>query len=88
MLSPNNDGKNDNFRIDKCNYTSVKLEVFNRWGKQVYFNDNYINDSWKGHTGDGDSGALLPEDIYFYILTGTDNVGQQEVVKGTVNIMY
>lgn len=88
VLSPNNDGKNDNFRIDKCSYTTIKLEVFNRWGKQVYFNDNYINDSWKGHTGDGDSGSLLPEDIYFYILTGTDNVGQREVVKGTVNIMH
>ena len=86
VITPDGDGKNDVFQIDRCTYKTVRLEIYNRWGKQVYANDNY-NDTWKGRDADGDGGKILPEGIYFYILIGTDSIGVQEIVKGTVNII-
>jgi gliding motility-associated-like protein len=58
ILTPNGDGKNDVFIIiGRENYESLELEVFNRWGNQVYRNRNYKSD-WMG---DG-----LNEGTYFY----------------------
>ena len=86
VITPDGDGKNDVFLIDRCIYKTVRLEIYNRWGKLVYYNDDY-NDTWKGRDADGDGGKALPEDIYFYILKGTDVVGSQQIAKGTVNII-
>ncbi len=86
VITPDGDGKNDVFLIDRCVYKTVRLEIYNRWGKLVYYNDDY-NDTWKGRDADGDGGKPLPEDIYFYILKGTDAVGSQQIAKGTVNII-
>ena len=86
VITPDGDGKNDVFLIDRCVYKTVRLEIYNRWGKLVYYNDDY-NDTWKGRDADGDGGKPLPDDIYFYILKGTDAVGSQQIAKGTVNII-
>lgn len=45
VITPNGDGKNDTFIIGIPN---AQLEVFNRWGKQVYINANYPDDWGKG----------------------------------------
>ena len=86
VITPDGDGKNEVFLIDRCIYKTVRLEIYNRWGKLVYYNDDY-NDTWKGRDADGDGGKPLPDDIYFYILKGTDAVGSQQIAKGTVNII-
>ncbi|MGF1923044.1 MAG: DUF7507 domain-containing protein [Bacteroidia bacterium] len=58
ILTPNGDGKNDIFIIiGRENYESLELEVFNRWGNQVYMNRNYKSD-WRGEG--------LNEGTYFY----------------------
>ncbi|WP_316843054.1 gliding motility-associated C-terminal domain-containing protein, partial [Pedobacter gandavensis] len=59
-FTPNGDGKNDTFQIiGRENYESIDLSVFNRWGDQVYHNNNY-KDEWDG--------AGLNEGTYFYVL--------------------
>uniref|UniRef100_UPI0029317BA9 Ig-like domain-containing protein n=1 Tax=Pedobacter gandavensis TaxID=2679963 RepID=UPI0029317BA9 len=59
-FTPNGDGKNDTFQIiGRENYDSIDLAVFNRWGDQVYHNNNY-KDEWDG--------AGLNEGTYFYVL--------------------
>ncbi|WP_428667478.1 gliding motility-associated C-terminal domain-containing protein [Runella sp.] len=45
VITPNGDGKNDTFVIGIPN---AQLEVYNRWGKQVYINSNYPDDWGKG----------------------------------------
>jgi gliding motility-associated-like protein len=63
--SPNADGTNDNFEIDGLlEYSNVSLEIFNRWGNQVYITADYKND-WNGT---GSNGEILPDDIYYFIL--------------------
>ncbi len=77
-ISPNNDGYNDFLDLTFLNdRTGVKkLQIFNRYGTQVYEQINYTN-QWKGQTTDGKE---LPTGTYFYVidLAGNDAVyGQQ-----------
>lgn len=65
-FSPNNDNYNDYFEIIGLEtYPNSKLEVFNRWGKQVYLANNYTN-KWEGTNNKNDN---LGNDTYFYVLT-------------------
>jgi gliding motility-associated-like protein len=86
ILTPNDDGRNENFRIKSCDYKSVRLEVYNRWGQLVYSKNNYV-DNWYGNKEDGPTGDPLPEGVYMYVLSATDVAGKQQLGKGTVNIV-
>ena len=59
VFTPGNDTINETFYISNIANRQWQLSVFNRWGKEVYFSDNYQND-W---TGDG-----LPAGVYYYSL--------------------
>jgi len=73
-VSPNGDGKNDYFFIDNIqNLANNKVEIFNRWGVEVFntinydTSDNVFRGTSKGRsTVDSD---LLPSGTYFYVLT-------------------
>ena len=63
-FSPNGDGANDTFEIIALSrYESRELQIYNRWGQNVYTNLNYDN-SWDGTT----DGVELIDDTYFYVL--------------------
>lgn len=65
LITPNGDSWNNLFVIrglESLGRTS--LSIFNRWGANVFTNDNYAND-WDGKDYNGNP---LPEDTYFYIL--------------------
>ncbi len=47
VITPNNDGKNETFRVPVGNSA---LQVFNRWGKEVFRSDSYQNNWGKGVT--------------------------------------
>ncbi len=71
-LSPNGDGINDVFLIEGIeNFPNNSLQIFNRWGNQVYIMDGYKNE-WDGTWREG---QLLPDGTYFYLLD--DGEGQQ-----------
>jgi gliding motility-associated-like protein len=57
-FSPNNDGKNDLFKVANLTFQKViEFRVFNRWGQEVFMaNDNRGWDgNWKGEPQDMDS---------------------------------
>ncbi|MDB5229136.1 MAG: outer rane adhesin like protein, partial [Bacteroidota bacterium] len=58
-FSPNGDGFNDHFKIPCA--TGIEFSVYNRWGIEVYRNENYQND-WDGKY----KGSPLPDGTYFY----------------------
>jgi gliding motility-associated-like protein len=64
VITPNGDLYNEYFVVEDngSDYGQMELLIVNRWGKQVYFSDDYKND-WNG--GGFSSG------VYFYTLYGT-----------------
>jgi gliding motility-associated-like protein len=59
VITPNGDGKNDFFQLDKSLKNS-NIQIFNRWGSEIFAAKEYNND-WNG--GNGSSGT------YFFIIT-------------------
>ncbi|QKG57319.1 gliding motility-associated C-terminal domain-containing protein [Hymenobacter sp. BRD128] len=74
VFTPNSDQQNDFFapRIGGC---PPRLQVFSRWGQQVYENAAYQN-TWDG--------AGLAPGIYYYLLTPPDG---SPAVKGWVELV-
>ena len=76
IFTPNNDGKNDVFKITGLEgYPGSQLIVFNRWGNEVYKADNYLN-NWDG--------SNLAEGTYYYILNRREHTGSITTFKGWV----
>lgn len=61
-VSPNSDTKNDSF--DLANLDVRHIQIFNRYGMQVYEKENYVNE-WHGQSNRGE----LPTGTYYYVLT-------------------
>ena len=83
ILSPNGDGRNDNFLILCARVSDINLEVFNRWGQLVYEATNYDN-SWEGTD---QSGNVLPEGGYMYVITYKDSDGKEKQAKGHLTLI-
>jgi uncharacterized delta-60 repeat protein/gliding motility-associated-like protein len=79
-ISPNGDFLNDEFDLSRFG-TVNKLEIFNRYGKSVYFYTNYIN-QWKGQANNGKE---LPTGTYYYNIifqNGTAKTGWVYLNRG------
>ena len=61
-ISPNNDNLNDIF--DLSNFKLRNLQIFNRYGMEMYRKANYVNE-WNGQTNDGQE---LPDGTYYYVI--------------------
>ncbi|RTY95843.1 gliding motility-associated C-terminal domain-containing protein [Flavobacterium sp. GT3R68] len=59
-ISPNGDDTNEFFRLSDAK----KLEIFNRYGTEVYSYSNYTN-QWHGQSNNG---GELPDGTYFYVI--------------------
>lgn len=70
VITPNGDGLNDVFVVSCTGEVSgPSVQVFNRWGNEVYRNMDYRND-WSGTY----RGSPLPSGTYYYsIVTGPPN---------------
>lgn len=64
-VTPNGDGQNDLFVVNGMQNLENRIEIFNRWGQQVFEQANYQND-WDGTNMDGEA---LANDTYFYVIT-------------------
>ena len=78
VFTPNNDGQNDYFvfkNLDK--FPENELVIYNRWGNEVYTQENYDN-SWDG--------SNLSEGTYFWMMK-VKVCGEYEKIKGYVTIL-
>jgi gliding motility-associated-like protein/uncharacterized repeat protein (TIGR01451 family) len=79
VFTPNGDGKNDTFFIERLDaYSDSQLTVINRWGSTVYEKNGYLSD-W---TGEG-----LADGTYFYVLKVKNVKGNWEEFKGYVTLI-
>ncbi|MFM1852732.1 MAG: hypothetical protein RL164_49 [Bacteroidota bacterium] len=83
-FSPDGDGVNETLVIEGIdNIEGVSIIIFNRWGNEVFKDENYKND-WNGTSQSNlnVNGDELPTGTYFYILdTQTSKYG---VLKGYI----
>ncbi len=72
-FSPNNDGINDTWKIDKLNtYTDADVKIFNRYGQLVYHSRGYPKE-WDGRY----NGAPLPVGTYYYTIDLKTELGNR-----------
>ncbi|WP_426058185.1 gliding motility-associated C-terminal domain-containing protein [Hymenobacter sp. B1770] len=72
IITPNGDDQNQTFRLGPdC---SPRLQVFSRWGQQVFESVAY-HDEWDAHG--------QPAGVYYYLLTYTDGLR----IKGWVEVV-
>jgi gliding motility-associated-like protein len=80
-ITPNGDGLNDLWIVDNIElYPENKVQIFNRWGEEVWAGENYnnVNVVW---VGNNKSGNQMTDATYFYVA----EVGGQ-TYKGWVEI--
>ncbi|PYE81866.1 gliding motility-associated-like protein [Winogradskyella epiphytica] len=70
-VTANGDGFNDTFEItgiEDCGFV-IELQIFNRWGAEIYKSNNYKND-WNGeaHRSSVGSSGKVPTGTYYYII--------------------
>jgi gliding motility-associated-like protein len=85
-FSPNADGINDRFGVSALDFTSVTLEVFDRWGG-LLFTSTPEAPEWDGRV----NGASAPAGSYLYQATveglGDDGLARTQVQGGVVVLL-
>lgn len=81
-FSPNGDGVNDEFVIGITNLKKYRIQIYNRYGDQVFFATS-IFDNWKGTFKNGD----LPTGVYYYVILGTNLKNDSVRYSGSVTLL-
>jgi hypothetical protein len=80
IVTPNNDGINDFIDFGKYQFSSLQLDIYNRWGLKV-FESNNPNCIWRPTEDDG---------TYYYVIQYTINCGtetQNKTLKGFTTLI-
>jgi gliding motility-associated-like protein len=67
VFTPNNDGINDQFKIN-IPYNTLSIVIYNRWGEMVFESDHHLR-FWDGTLPNGNQAN---EGVYYYVLTGAN----------------
>jgi len=81
-FSPNGDGHNDVFKVYGLCITELTLQVFDRWGNQV-FSGSDPSAAWDGSYG----GSLMNTGSYVYQVQYTLSTGEKTKTKGNFSLM-
>ena len=83
-FTPNNDGKNDVFKVAGYdNLSFFRFRIYNRWGTEVFFS-SLPEKGWNGFL----KGQLQPQGVYVWILEYKKKYGRETFLqKGTVTLI-
>jgi gliding motility-associated-like protein len=82
-FTPNNDGVNDFWEIPCLNLFTNRVQVFNRWGLEVFQAVNY-DGTWDGVN----IGQDVPDGTYYYVISVDEpQLSVPTIYKGTVTII-
>ena len=88
VFTPNNDNKNDCFRVygisSECE--EAELRIFNRYGERVFFTKD-LNECWNGRVNN--TGLELPDATYFYQLNIIKSpfIESPKQYNGSINLL-
>jgi gliding motility-associated-like protein len=87
VFTPNGDGVNDKYAINFFSMKSLKISIFNRWGKVVHvwennnipgFSKTVSESVWDGKVG----GKYATPGVYFYVAEGVGRDGKRKKANG------
>ena len=87
VFTPNGDGTNDEFIVKYWSMQSIKISIFNRWGKRIHFwesdnvqgfEDTYLETVWDGRLG----GRFASPGVYYYVVEGMGRDGEKRKKHG------
>ena len=79
IITPNGDGKNDFLKIENIEqYPNNSVQIFNRWGQEVYSQDGYNNSDKKFVAND------VPDGAYFILINLGDST--KDPINNTLTI--
>jgi len=82
-FSPNNDGRNDVFRIGSLSFQKLQeFRIFNRWGQQIFSTQDPVK-GWDGTI----NGVVQDVGVYHYIIRVAYPDGKVETYKGDVTLV-
>ena len=83
-FTPNNDGVNDVWIPVALGITSYRLQIFNRWGEQVWMTMD-AQRPWLGNTQDGSH--FLPDGLYHYSVKVEDQLKYPRTYSGSIQLL-
>jgi gliding motility-associated-like protein len=76
-ITPNGDGRNDSWEIDKLiDFTQSVVEIFNQWGILVWKSEPGYSIPWDGRDMNG---KLVPVDSYHFVIDFNDDASDPYV---------
>jgi gliding motility-associated-like protein len=81
-FTPNGDGLNDVFLISGLEIVEFQVEIFDRWGKMIFFSD-VMTTGWDGRA----LGEAAPEGAYAFKIQATNSLGQKVTRAGTITLV-
>ncbi len=83
-LSPNDDGINDELKIECQSLVKVEGYIMNRWGKVLHtFNVQNISDGWNGKV----NGKPVKDGAYLLYIDAVGSDGLHYKIKKAINVM-
>lgn len=84
-FTPNDDGINDVFSPKGFGITKYEMEIFDRWGEQL-FQASDVNNAWDGKY-QGRGNKLAPEGVYVWRIKVTSVYGKTKELTGHVTLI-
>ncbi len=81
VFTPNDDGYNDRFIPETTNITDFEMVIYSRWGNEV-FRTRDMQNGWDGRASNG---VECAEGTYFYVISFTEYVDENQQKKRSVN---
>jgi gliding motility-associated-like protein len=87
LVTPNQDGYNDTWFIENLwMYPDNQVQIFNRWGTEIFRDEHYQND-WAGTWGNGiGSDRLLPAGTYYFLIDTKKK--SQDMYRGFLELQH
>ncbi|MDO1449900.1 gliding motility-associated C-terminal domain-containing protein [Rhodocytophaga aerolata] len=82
VFTPNGDGVNDTFVNYVINSPGYRIQIVNRWGKEVFSSTNAF-EYWDGRIQKQEA----PAGLYFYYISTQDCRGQPLQIRGSVTLL-
>lgn len=83
IFTPNGDDVNDVYKIKAVGVSSMRAEIYNRWGEKM-FSWNDPDQFWNGKSP---LGAPASNGVYMCVVEAIDAMGQKHVYKTTVTLI-